>query len=244
MRFGVRSLLAALADASPAFADVPVPVGGGFWRRLLIALGDASPAFTRGRMPAAGAQVLLGKRRMARDEPDAQGASSAARRSSLGQPGVLRLPRFDRSAVRTAGTASVRRQRLETVSGDVRYVQRDAGRNRLEIIAESVGAGAGPAVLPVTVVTPERTEDYFLIFRAEEPGRWAAAAYVPGIRDWADVFVRAARDPASLGSGDLDVVARSVRAAPDPWVPEWQEVALDRPAGDPVRRAIEGALRA
>lgn len=244
MRFGARSLLAALADASPAFAGAPVSVEGGFWQRLLIALGDVSPAFTRGRMTAAGMQAPLGKRRGVRGESAAHGASSSRWRFSLDQPGVLRLPRFDRSAVRTAGTASVRRQRQETVSGGVRYVQRDAGRDRLEIIAQSAHVGAGSAVLPVTVVTPEGAEEYFLIFRAEGAGRWVAAAYVPGIQDWADVFVHAMRNPALLGSGDSDIVARSVRAAPDPWVPEWQEVALERSAEDPVRQAIEGALRA
>jgi hypothetical protein len=244
VRFSARSLLAALADAFPAFVDVPVSVGGAFWRRLLIALGDASPAFARGRMAAAAEQAPLVERSTRRDRPVPPAPLPSGWPSSLDWQHALRLPRFDRSAARTAGTAQVRRQRQETVIGNVRYVQRDAGRDRLEIIVEAPGIGDLPLVLPVTVISPGRAEDYLLMFRAEEPGRLVAVAYVPGIRNWAEVLVHAARDPALLGSADSDVAARSVRAAPDLWIPEWQRVAISRPAGDPVRQAIEGALRA
>src|SRR5216684_1045113 len=51
-------------------------------------------------------------------------------------PGILRLPRFDRAALRTAGTVSARRLSRETSAGGVRYILRDAGRDRLEIVAE------------------------------------------------------------------------------------------------------------
>jgi hypothetical protein len=244
MRFGARSLLAALADASPAFGDTPVPVEGGFWRKLLIALADASPAFTGGPVTTARTRAPSGKRAVVGGESAARRVLPPERRSSPDQPGVLRLPRFDRTAVRTAGTASVRRQRQETVSGDVRYVLRDAGRDRLEVIAESADVVADSAVLPVTVVTPEGAEGYLLVFRPEGASLWAAAAYVPGIRDWADVFIHAMRDRASLGDSDSDTVERSIRAARDPAVPEWQEIAQEREAEDPVRQAIERALRA
>ena len=156
---------------------------------------------------------------------------------------MLRLPRFDRAAFRTAGTTSTRRQRQETVSGGVRYVLRDAGRDRLEVLAEAPSDLAGSAVLPVTVATAERTGDYLLLFRAEEPGRWVAVVHVPGFRDWADVSVHGMREIASLGSDDAATVVRSVRAVPDPWVPMWQAVARERADGDAVREAIQEALR-
>jgi hypothetical protein len=242
--FGVRRLLVALADVSPAFADTPVPVEEGFWRRLLIALADASPTFTSGPMMAGGKQTSPGKRAVVQGESAGQRASSPGWRSLADQPGALRLPRFDRTAVRTARTESARRQRQETVISATRYVQRDAGRDRLEIMVESARVESGSEVLPVTVASPERTADYFLVFRPEESGSWVAAVYVPGIRDWADVFVHPVRDRASLGTDDSDVVERSVRAAPDPWIPQWQKVAVEREAEDPVRQAIERALRA
>jgi hypothetical protein len=130
------------------------------------------------------------------------------------------------------------------VSGDVRYVLRDGGRDRLEILAESSRDPLGFAVLPVTVATPDRTTDYFLVFIAEkQSGMWVAAINAPEFRDWADVSVHEMRELASLGADDAKVVARSVRAAPDLWVPVWQAEARGRGDGDPVREAIQDALR-
>lgn len=227
--YHARRLLVALADLSPAFAPRLRPAEGGFWRRLLIALSDATPGFSAWGSPRRTASGAFNW--------------SALQMPRLEWPGV-RLPRFDRAALREAGTASVRRQLLETVSGGVLYVLRDAGRGRLEILAESVSEEAGSALLPVTVVTPERTADYLLIFRAEESGKWDAAIHVPAVWDRADVFVHPLRKRVSLGSDDSEIVARSVRVVPDPWVPAWQAVARERADGDPVREAIEGALRA
>jgi hypothetical protein len=224
-----RRVLVALSDASLAFAPRPRRAEGGFWRRLLIALSDSTPAFTAWGSLAKSASGPLNSR-----VPWSPG---------LEHP-VVRLPRFDRAVLRTAGTASVRGHRLEVVSSGVQFIQRDAGRGRLEILAESASDEARSAVLPVTVVTPERTAGYLLIFRAEDPGRWVADIHVPDVWDRADVFVHAMRERASLGSDDSEVVARSVRAVPDSWVPEWQAVARERAEGDPVREAIEGALGA
>jgi hypothetical protein len=156
--------------------------------------------------------------------------------------GALRLPRFDRAALRTAGTASAQRLSREMSAAGVRYVLSDAGRDRLEILAETASP-ASSVMLPVTVVTPDRRTDYLLLFQAQESGTWAAALHVPGFWYWADVLIHEAREVESLDSHDAEVVRRSVRAVPDPWVPGWQSVALGRAAGDPVRDAIEEALR-
>lgn len=174
---------------------------------------------------------------------------SAAMPATAGRPlpvpemlGVLRLPRFDRAALRTAGTESLRRQARETAVGDIRYVLRDAGRDRLEIVAESASGSVSSLVLPVTVTTPEGSADYLLLFAADESGTWVGAAHVPGFREWADVSVHELRALSSLDQADAPAVARSVTAAPDPWVPAWQAVARARDAGDLVRDAIEKSL--
>ena len=157
-------------------------------------------------------------------------------------PGVLRLPRFDRAALRTAGTASLRRQSWATDAGGMRYVLRDAGRERLEVVAESGSDLVKPLVLPVTVTTPERSVDYLLLFAADESGSWVGAVHVPGFRDWADVSVHGLRELSSLDRADAPAVTRSVTATPDLWVPAWQAVARVREPGDPVREAIEKTL--
>jgi hypothetical protein len=158
-------------------------------------------------------------------------------------PGAVRLPRFDLTALRTAASSLTSGQRQESKIGNLRFVLRDAGQDHLGILADYASDAAGSTVLPITVVTAEHKADYLLIFRAESPGRWVAAVEVPGFRDWADVFIRDARERTSLTADDAQTVARSVRAAPDPWVPAWQAVEQERPEGDPVREAIGQALR-
>lgn len=159
----------------------------------------------------------------------------------FGLPSIL----FDQRGLRLAGPALGARQRLEPQRvGEVTYVLGEAERGRLEIIAEYAGDTAGADVLPVTVTTPERADDYLLIFRAEDSGKWVGVVEVPGVRDLAEVFIHDARERASLTADDAETVRRSVRAAPDPWVPAWQAVAQARPEGDPVREAITQELRA
>jgi hypothetical protein len=217
------------------------------WRRYRDALvGDDSPQ----RVPRSWNGYTLWQRywtgllgfRLAPRNPSEPVHARAELRLGMPALGGPRLPRFDRAALSTAGTGPARGLRLETVIGGVLYVQRDAGRDRLELLVESANEEASSALLPVTVVTPQWATDYLLIFR-HESGRWVAAVHVPGVRDRADVFVHAMRERASLGSDDSVVVARSVRFVPDPWVPEWQAVARGRPSGDPVSEAIEEALR-
>jgi hypothetical protein len=159
-------------------------------------------------------------------------------------PDVPRLQRFDRTVLRTASTSLTSRQRQTEQIGAVTYVLRDSGRDRLEILAVYSSEAAGSEVLPITVTTPERRDDYLLIFRAEDSGKWVAVVEVPGIHHWADVFVHDTRERASLTADDAETVARSVRAVPDLWVPAWQGVARARSEGDPVRKAIGEALRA
>jgi hypothetical protein len=216
-----------------------------FWARVLVA-GGAHP------VPSADAEAIMfpaSSQQAPELSPRAAGESVPG--TGGGQPQapaperseVLRLPRLDRTALKTAGTTSLYRQSLETRHGTMRYVQRDAGRSRLEITADSASDSVSNAVLAVTVTTPQRSTDYFLLFMAEESGRWAADVQVPAFHDWPEITVRGLRTVSSLDRADAEVVARSVRAAPDPWVPAWQAVAQAREAGDPVREAIENSLR-
>jgi hypothetical protein len=221
-------------------------VSGQLLRRYRDALiGDAAPP----RGPRSWDGYTLWQRywtgllgfRLAPGNPGRPVPVEAKSRLGMPAPGGLRLPRFDRAALRTAGTGAGRGLRLDTVNGGVLYVQRDAGRDRLEILVESASEEASTAVLPVAVVTPEQAADYLLMIFRHESGKWVAAVQVPGVQDWADVFVQAMRERASLGSSDSEVVARSVRFATDPWVEEWRGVARERAVGDPVRDAIEEA---
>jgi len=157
-------------------------------------------------------------------------------------PGALRLPRFDKTAIRMAASPLAPTQRQETKIGGLTFVLRNAEGDGLDILVEYSSEAARSKVLPVTVVTAQRISDYLLIFRAEESGKWVADIEAPGIEDWADVFIRDVREQASLTADDAEAVARSVRAAPDPWVPAWQAVAQARVQGDPVRNAIDRAL--
>ena len=102
---------------------------------------------------------------------------------------------------------------------------------------------AREVLLPVTVFTSDRRSEYMLLFRVQRPGSWAAALDIPGFGGRADVWVHQPRSAQSLNERDVDVVRRSVRAAPDPWVGAWQSIARARVAGDPVQAAIYEALR-
>jgi hypothetical protein len=170
------------------------------------------------------------------------GKPAVHRNSKLLSAGAIRLPRFDRAALRLASTSSAGRRSEETVLADWRYVQRDAGGDRLEIIVESSDPAASDSALSLTVVTPDRSRDYLAIFKADAAGVRVAGLMVPSVRRWAEVSIWGTQPTASIGENDFDVVVRSVRAAPDPWVPVWLGVARVREAGDPVRDAIEGSL--
>ena len=159
-------------------------------------------------------------------------------------PGAVRLPRFDRAALRTASSSSAAMPPLESVVGDLRLVLSEAGPDRIRVLAEYSSAKAEQEVLPISVRTPdERRRGYLLIFRAQEPGPWVGAVEVPGVPDWADVYFQGTRRRASLAAPDVKSVDASVRVVADEWVPEWQAVALSRPQSDPVRVAIGKVIR-
>jgi hypothetical protein len=161
---------------------------------------------------------------------------------SVEVPGAVRLQRFDLTTARMAGDSESSRLRQETKISDLRFVLSDSAQNHLDIMVEYSGSAA-TKLLPVTVVTPERRTDYLLAFWAERSGRWVASINTPGVRDWADVFIRDLRELSSLTADDAVTVARSVRAVPDEGIAAWQAVELAHPEGDPVREAIRQALR-
>jgi hypothetical protein len=191
--------------------------------------------------------LYLGIARLQRAGGAAAGTAGTAPRVrftlSAEVPGSLRLPRFDLTAVRTASSSQASRLRQETKFADLKFVLSDSARDHLDILAEYSGDGAGSKVLPVTVITAERRTDYLLIFWPETSGHWIARIEAPGVRDWADVFIRDLRERASLTVDDAVTVVRSVRAVPDAGVPAWQAVEHARPEGDAVREAIGRALR-
>jgi hypothetical protein len=157
-------------------------------------------------------------------------------------PGAVRLQRFDLTRIRTAGDSEGSWLRQETKISDLRFVLSGPFQDHLEIMVEYSGFAA-TKILPVTVVTPEHRTDYLLAFWAERSGRWVARINTPGVRDWADVFIRDLRELSSLTADDAASVARSVRAVPDEGIAAWRAVQLARPEGDSVREAIREALR-
>jgi hypothetical protein len=162
-------------------------------------------------------------------------ASRPDSKASLGSPRLLRL---DRTTIRLAGPSGVSLLRKKFKLGDYEFVLLDGGVGVLTILAEYSSAAAGSEVLPITVTTQERVNDYFLIFRVEDSGKWVAVVEVPGFEDWAEILIHDARDRASLTADDADTAARSVAAAPKLWETVWRDVALARPEGDPLRKAI------
>jgi hypothetical protein len=171
----------------------------------------------------------------ARQEPEPE--------TDSGLTGLLRLPRFDRAMLRKAAGRSTQRQYREKEAGDVQYVLRDGEHDILEIVAKTSIDPVNRTVLPITVFTEGLSTDYLMLFQAQGPGEWAAALDVPGVLEWADSGVHERREARSLDGRDVPAVKRSVLAAPELWVPAWQAVKLARANGDPVRVAIEEALR-
>ena len=155
---------------------------------------------------------------------------------------VLRLPRFDKTVLRTASSPSGQRPQRVIADGGLRYVLTDSGHDRLEILVESVGDSMSAALLPVTVTTPDGVTSYLLLFRQDPSGAWVADVEVSGFRTWADIAIHKMREVASLSGADAKVVARSVQATSDSSVPAWQEVARSRADGDPVRAAIASVI--
>jgi hypothetical protein len=231
----VRQLAAAFFRTSRSLRSAPAPT-----ETLHSGAAQLRGAFFRTSPSLRSAPRAAPARDAATWEPARQESRREAHPSLAG---LLRLPHFDRAALLTAGTPETQHPIRETTAGDVRYTLRYGGQNRLQIRAYASADPMSTPVLTVTVVTPQRNADYLLLFQPQGFDRWVAAVDVPGFQDWADVWVHEPRAADSLDGGDEETVRRSVRAAPDPWVGAWQSVARSRTDGDPVRVAIEEALR-
>ena len=235
-----RQLAKAFFRTSPALrpAARPVKALGSGMAQLRAAFFRTSPSLSSRPPAETGNAAAHGS---AVGEYAAPGPMPAQDHADLA--GLLRLPRIDRSALRTAASPGTQQLSREKEAGGVRYVLRDAGRRVLQLVAVTETDPAAEVLLPVTVFTSDRRSEYMLLFRVQRPGSWAAALDIPGFGGRADVWVHEPRSAQSLNERDVDVVRRSVRAAPDPWVGAWQSIARARVAGDPVQAAIYEALR-
>lgn len=156
----------------------------------------------------------------------------------------LRLPRLDLRgplAARTAGHERLVRK------GDIdgwRFVLRESGPQRADLMVERNDRVLLPKVLPVRTAGPVESRDYLMPLIRDPDGRITARLFLAGVMDWVEVSLGQPRDVTELDGGDPAVLAAltlSVAAAPPRWKEEWQRIAQARPADDPIRTAIEAA---
>jgi hypothetical protein len=210
-------------------ADLALPAergheGYGLWQRYWTSLlGIRLPATGTARQQPAQGNPLT--------EPDVAGTR-------------IRLPRFDRAAVRLAATEEAERAAVRWTAADRRFTIRESGPGEIELLVEVDQEIRATQVLPVGITTPDEHRQYLMVFLPDTAGRSAGALRLAGTSDWIDVTVDAELPAATLEADDPAVrarIARSVAATPDPGMAAWAQIATSRPAGDPLRQVIEDA---
>jgi hypothetical protein len=170
-----------------------------------------------------------------------------APRNPLTEPYVdgrlIRLPRFDRAALRQAATGAAERISVSWKVAGQRFVLRESGPNQVDVLVETDRKVPAEQVLPIRVSGPAGDRDFFMVFVGDRSGRSVGWLRLD-VHSWIDVAADGERDVATLDAGDPAVralVADSVRATPDPGMSAWAAIVESRPAGDRLRRAIEDA---
>jgi transposase len=156
----------------------------------------------------------------------------------------LRLPRFDRLAVRMAATEETGRPEARWSVGDREFIIRESGPGMVELLVRAGGRSPAERVLPVEVTTVGGSDRYFLLFVPDTAGGSVGVLHLAGISEWADVSVDEELAVAQLDGGDaatLAAVARSVAATPDPAMPAWAAIVAARPDDDPLSQTIRDA---
>jgi hypothetical protein len=158
----------------------------------------------------------------------------------------IRLPRFDRAAVRMAATGEPERAAVSWAVGGRRFVMRESGPGQVDLLVETDRAVPAMLVLPVHVRGAAGERDLLMVFGRDPSGRSVGVLRLADAQDWIDVTVDGEVTGAELDAADPAVratVADSVRATPDPGMAAWAEIVASRPAGDPLRQVIEDVAR-
>jgi len=174
----------------------------------------------------------------------------AAQRNPLTKPYAdpqrIRLPRFDRAALRMAATSEATRLSASWTAVGRRFVLRESGPSQVDVLVEMQRVVPAGQVLPVRVFGPAGGRDYYMVFTGESSGRSAGMLRLTSVHDWIDVTVGAETTLGELDAQDpavRDALTVSVRATPDPWMSAWAEFVASRPSDDPLRQLIENAAR-
>jgi hypothetical protein len=173
-----------------------------------------------------------------------------ARGNPLNEPYVdgprIRLPRFDRAAVRLAATGEAERAAATYTVGDRRFVLRESGPGQLELLVETQRPVSPTDVLPIEVADPTGDRRLFMVFVRDERGGSVGVLRVAEQPGWLDITVDDQLPATALDAVDPEVraqVADSVRATPDPGMEAWNAIQASRPPGDPLHQVITDADR-
>jgi hypothetical protein len=222
------------------------PLAQRYWRRLTGAgaADDVAPA-ERGR---AGYRLwhrywaaLLGVRLPPKDAvppPD-------PRTNRLTEPDVrgarVRLPRFDRAAVRLAASAEPERMAARWAATGRQFTIRESGPGEIELLVRVDREVPATRLLPVDVATDGPERRYFMVFVPEPTGGSVGVLRLADAAGWLDVTVDEELPVTALDPGDPATRARiawSVAATPDPGMASWAAIVASRPAGDPLGQVI------
>lgn len=228
--------LTGIPSPEEAFRNQRWYEGYGFWHRFWASLLGIRLGPTT---------ALSSMRGTADDDPSAV----PVRPNPLTKPVVegqrIRLPRFDRAALRLAATGERERLSVRWAATGWGFVLRESGPDQVDVLVEAEREVPATQVLSMRVTGPAGDHDFFMVFVSRPSGGSVGVLRLTGI-SWIDITVQGERAVAALDAGDPVVcasVADSVRATPDPAMPAWAEIVASRPAGDPLRQAIEDAAR-
>jgi hypothetical protein len=178
------------------------------------------------------------------------GVVASARRNPLTGPHVdgqgIRLPRFDRAALRLAASSEAGRMSAIWTVGGRTFVLRESGPDQVDVLVEADRSVPAMQVLPIRIASPVGDREYLMVFTGEPSGRSVGVLRLPDVLGWIDLMVGVERSVTGLDTADPAVraaIAGSVRATPDPGMSAWADIVVSRPPDDPLRQVIEDAAR-
>jgi hypothetical protein len=170
------------------------------------------------------------------------------RTNPLTEPSVqgsrVRLPRFDRAAVRLAATEDPERLVARWTAAGRRFTVRESGPGEIELLVWQDREMPAGRVLPVDVATEGGDRRYFMVFVPDAAGGSVGVLRLAETSGWIDVTADEELPVGALDGADPVTragVARSVAATPDPAMPAWATIVASRPDGDPLSQVIRDA---
>jgi hypothetical protein len=170
------------------------------------------------------------------------------RANSLTEPSVqgtrIRLPRFDRAAVRLAATEEQERMVTRWTAAGRRFTVRESGPGEIEVLVRQDREMPAGRVLPVDVASDGGDRRYFMVFVPDGAAGSLGVLRLAETSAWIDVTIDEEQPISALDGADpstLAELARSVAATPDPAMPVWAAIVESRPDDDPLRQVIRDA---